>query len=174
MPRSARSLLICLLCLALSLSAAHAKKKKEPCKVCTKTGIDMPISLTAGTVSTPKFHVVQDGYFIAIQAQWTMPANELQCDMGFAANPSHPTCASDPLLEADWRVYDGSRIVAQGTDKGWSNRFGGGQAYLRRYIGFFTGKRKHKYTVEIAFRKNASVLDVTKPHLIISTQGPGS
>jgi len=180
MPRSARGLFICLLTLCLCVSAANAKTKSKSkskskrCAVCTQFGIDMPISLAAGTVTTPKFHVVDDDYSIAIQAQWSMPTSELQCRMGFAPDPSHPNCSTRPLIDVQWRVYDGSRIVSQGIDNGWSNRFDGGQQALRRYIGFFHGQHKHKYVVELTFIKNASMLDVAKPHLIVAIQGPGS
>jgi len=89
--------------------------------------------------------------------------------MGFAVSPSDNHCKWEPLLELNWRVLDGGQVIAEGTDQGKSMDFGANSRSLIKHIGSFRGKAKHRYVVEITFKKDASTLDVTQPHLIVAT-----
>jgi len=134
----------------------------------------MPISLALGTVRTPEFLVKHKTYTMEIRSQWRLPTHALQCRMGFTLIPTDPasnTCRVEPLIELEWSVFDGDRVVAHGSDEGWSNSFAAGSSYLSRYIGHFMGEAKHKYVVAVKFTKDGSELNVTNPRLVIELPG---
>jgi len=139
----------------------------QSCLVCTKTGINMPVSLAPGTVRTPEFPIKRGYYNIKIEVGWLMPTDELRCRMGFAMYPSDNHCKLQSVLETDWKVLDGERVVAQGSDKGRSGAFDADKDHLIRHIGLFRGEPKHKYVVEVTFIKDGSILNVTQPRLIV-------
>lgn len=76
-----------------------------------------------------------------------------------------------PLIELEWRVLDGDRIVAHGSDRGWSNNFEAGARDLSRYVGHFMGESKRKYVVEVRFSRDGSALNVTNPRLVVARPG---
>jgi len=156
------------LCWTLCILAFTSVARSQGCPSCTKGGVDMPISLAAGTVQTPEFTAKHKIYWIAIQSQWLLPTVVLRCKMGFGVVPPSDHCRSEAVLEADWKVFDGDRVVAQGSAKGMSPDFEAGKDYLRRYIGRFDGESKHKYVVKVTFTKDGSSLDVTNPRLIVA------
>jgi hypothetical protein len=156
--------LSCVLSASFQLSA-------QRCEVCTKNGINMPISLVAGTVRTPEFAVQKKYYNIEIDAKWLLPTDELRCRMGFAASPSDNHCKWDSLLETKWRVLDGDRVVAEGFDSGRNTHFEADSRSLTRNIGTFRGEANHRYVVELTFMKDASVLNVTQPRLTVEPPG---
>jgi hypothetical protein len=157
-----------LLVLSLSVSVQlHA----QHCDVCTKNGINMPVSLAAGTVRTPEFVVRNKYYVIDIDAKWLLPDDELRCRMGFVISPSDNHCKLEPLLETKWRVLDGDRVVAEGFDKGRTTHFEADNHALTRNIGGFRGEANHRYSVELIFMKDASVLNVTQPRLTVEPPG---
>jgi hypothetical protein len=137
-----RNPLLYILCLTFVLPA-DAKAREPNCPRDSKHAgyiVDMPISLGIGTVRTPEFAVKRKPYLIAIQAQWLLPAEELKCRMGFALIPSDDRCTLEPLIEAEWTVLDGDRVVAHGLNKGRNNDFEGGACYLGRFLGEFAGR----------------------------------
>ncbi len=164
---NAKQLLICFLCLTGIVPQLYAQR----CPVCTKTGIDMPISLAAGTVRTPEFAAQSKYYNIDIDAKWLLPADELRCRMGFAVSPSDNHCKWEPLLETKWRVLEGDRVIAEGYDKGRTGSFDADNHSLTRNIANFRGESHHRYIVELTFMKDASVLNVTQPRLIVEPPG---
>ncbi len=68
-------------------------------------------------------------------------------------------------------MLDGDRVVAEGLDKGRNNNFDADSHSLTRNIGSFKGEANHRYVVELTFVKDASVLNVTQPRLIVETPG---
>lgn len=128
---------IWLLCCVFGL-AGHSSAQR--CDVCTKNGVDMPISLAAGTVRTPEFAIKKEYYNIAIDVHWLLPTDELRCRMGFAVSPSDRHCRWESLLETKWRVLEGDRVVAEGLDEGWTTAFDASSQSLMRHVGHFRGK----------------------------------
>ena len=151
----------CLLIFALNANA-------QSCPECSKGKVSMPISLAVGTVRTPEFVTSHKIYSIAIQSEWRLPAVVLRCKLGFGVVPPTDKCRAQAVLEADWKVLEGGRVVAQGHAGGISHEFEAGKDYIARYIGDFQGESKHKYVVEVMFTKDGSSLDVTNPRLIVS------
>lgn len=140
----------------------------QQCSYCTKAGVDMPVSLAVGTVRTPEFIAKHRIYWIAIQSQWLLPTENLRCKMGFGVVPPSDQCKSEIVLDGNWRVLEGDRVVAQGAIERISPDFDAGKDYLRRYIGKFNGESKHKYVVEVTLSEDGSSLNVTNPRLIVA------
>jgi hypothetical protein len=128
----------------------------------------MPVSLAVGTVRTPEFPVVVQAYDILIQAQRSLPINQMQCMMGATSNPfESKNCTSDdPLLQAEWTVWDGAHVVAHG-----SSAPSGGSSIAKEQIwkslGGFAGEAGKKYVVEVKFTKDGTPLNVADPRLIV-------
>src|SRR5438552_350704 len=74
--------------------------------------VDMPVSLAAGTARTPDFAVGGHWYWIMIQVEKPLPFQQMICMMGVTTSPlESKNCSSDdPLLRADWTVWDGGQI----------------------------------------------------------------
>lgn len=153
-------------CVLLLGSVASAKGR--PDHPYRDAVVDMPVSLARGTVRTPEFSAKHKIYFISIEAQWLLPTVELRCKMGFGVVPPSDHCKSEVVLGGKWRVLEGDRIVAQGSIERISREFEAGKDYLRRYIGYFNGESKHRYTVEVTFTEDGSSLNATNPRLIVS------
>src|SRR5438067_5744635 len=87
------------------------------CWDCRKPAIDMPVSLAVGTVLTPEFPVKHQVYLIKIEARrGRIPFADMNCMMGTSWGPlSSYNCDKEPVLQAEWTVSDGARVVAQGS-----------------------------------------------------------
>ena len=130
--------------------------------------VDMPVSLAVGTVRTPEFPVVWQWYDILVQVEKPLPFLQMQCMMGVTTGPlDSKNCSSnDPLLRADWTVWDGEHIVDQGSISNkcackFENK------YIFKFLGSFAGEGGKKYVVEVKFTKDGAPLNVANPHLIV-------
>src|ERR1017187_3952672 len=80
--------------------------------------VDMPVSLAIGTVQTPEFSVVKNGWhWIMIQVEKPLPFDQMMCMMGTASSRLDLKYCSgnDPLLRADWVAYEDGHIVLNGS-----------------------------------------------------------
>jgi hypothetical protein len=168
MKRVLRDTLFFALSINLLDPAAFPKTDSAKCPKDTRLSADVPISLGVGTIRTPEFRVKSKPYDIDIRVQWNMPTDELQCKMGFQLSPGYPVCHAEPLIETEWRVWDGEKIVARGIDKGKSEAFEAGACYFARTLGQFTGKANRKYVVEVKVTKDGTPLNATNPHLVVT------
>src|SRR5271157_4447523 len=77
----------------------------------------MPVSLAVGTVRTPEFPVISKWYSILVQVEKPLPFMQMVCMMGVTPSPLDlKYCGSnDPLLRADWTVWEGEHVVARGS-----------------------------------------------------------
>jgi hypothetical protein len=130
--------------------------------------LDIPVSLAAGSVRTPEFPVVGQWYDIMVQVEKPLPFLQMQCMMGVTASPlvSKDCGANDPLLQAQWTVWDGDHIVDKGSNPTrcackFENK------YIFKFLGSFVGERGKKYLVEVKFTKDGTPLNVANPHLIV-------
>jgi hypothetical protein len=134
--------------------------------------VDMPVSLAVGTVRTPEFPVVSHWYWIMIQVQEPLPAQQMRCMMGVTTGPldSKDCTSNDPLLQADWTVWDGEQIVARGSiPSRCACRFDHQGIY--KILGNFAAKAGKKYVVKVKFTKDGTPLNVANPHLIVIKEG---
>src|SRR5260221_2012637 len=134
----------------------------------TRPQIEVPVSLAVGTVRTPEFRVKNQNYHIIIQAERRLPFADMLCMMGLTTGPlSRFNCDKEPLLQADWTVWDGENVVAQGSVHERDGYFDSAKEYLFRYLGNFVGKAGKKYVLEVKFAKDGTPLNATNPHLIV-------
>jgi hypothetical protein len=92
--------------------------------------------------------------------------------MGVASGPLElKDCSNnDPLLRADWTVWDGEHIVDQGSSPNSGDaKFEAKHIY--KFLGKFGGEAGKKYVVKVEFTKDGTPLNVANPHLIITTIG---
>ena len=147
--------------------AAAPKSKKYPQKY---AAMYMPVSLAAGRVRTPEFPVKNEKqwYDIMLQVEKPLPFTEMKCMMGVTSGPLDlKDCTSDdPVLRADWTVWDSGLIVQWGsipdlcacifTDK-----------YIFKLLGSFPAEAGRKYVVQVHFTKDGTPLNVANPHLMV-------
>lgn len=147
------------------LDANTRNRKLRPYK---RSDVDMPVSLVPGTVQTPDFSVTSEWYDIIVQVEKPLPFLQMQCMMGVTSSPleSKDCSSNDPLLQADWTVWDGERLIANGSipdrcacafeDK-----------HIYKSLGSFAGEAGKKYIVQVRFTKDSTPLNVANPHLIV-------
>jgi hypothetical protein len=128
----------------------------------------MLVSLTEGTtVRTPEFMVKNIEYHIDIRVNRGLPFGQLSCLIGGKGHPSH--CAMfhwNNVIDAEWKVFDGEHIVAQGTTPGYGDMAWSGSE-MDRYLGVFTGEANKKYVVEVKFTKDGTALKGLTHRLIV-------
>jgi hypothetical protein len=128
----------------------------------------MPVSLAVGTVRTPEFPVTTEWYDIVIQVEKPLPFMQMQCMMGVTTGPLvlKDCSTDDPLLQADWTVWDGGKLVDQGsTPARCACKFE--NKYIFKFLGVFVGEVGKRYVVEVKFTKDGTPLNVANPHLIV-------
>jgi hypothetical protein len=130
--------------------------------------IYMPVSLAVGTVRTPEFSAVSQWYDILVQVEKPLPFQQMTCMMGVVGGPLDlKYCRSDdPLLRADWTASDGEHVVDHGSipDR-CACKFE--KKYMYKLLGSFSAEAGKKYTVEVRFTKDGTLLNVANPHLIV-------
>jgi hypothetical protein len=142
------------------------------CWGCRKPAVDMPVSLAVGTLRTPEFPVKRQPYLIMIRAEKRLPFDDLNCMLGLDSAMPDPNCNKEPLLQADWIVWDNGRVVDRGSVHRRDGGGGWADASIDRFLGHFVGERNKKYVLEVKFTKDGSALNVTNPHLIVMMTKP--
>ncbi|HUY81588.1 MAG TPA: hypothetical protein VMU92_07685 [Acidobacteriaceae bacterium] len=133
--------------------------------------LDMPVSLAVGTVRTPAFPVASQWYWIMIQVEKPLPFDQMVCMMEGASGIDPKDCSkNDPLLQADWTVWDGDHIVDHGSSTTCSGDMFTNK-FIFKTIGSFAGEAGKKYVLEVKFTKDGTPLNVANPHLIVIRQG---
>ena len=152
-----------LLCLMPGAAARNHKEHRYK-----YSDVDMPVSLARGTVRTPEFAAVSQWYDIIVQIEKPLPFHQLQCMMGVTAGPlEQKGCGdNDPLLQAEWTVWDGGHIVDQGSIPNrcacaFTNK------NISKSLGSFPGEAGKKYVVEVRFTKDGTPLNAANPHLVV-------
>lgn len=133
---------------------------------------DIPVSLALGTVRTSPLPVVAHWYWIMVQVEKPLPFLQMQCMMGVTSGRRDPKDSSsdDPLLQADWTVWDGDRIVARGSIPARCACMSEDK-HIYKFLGGFPGTAGRQYVVEVKFTRDATALNVANPHLIVIKQG---
>jgi hypothetical protein len=172
MKRMSRRALIASLCVVLGVGLMGAKAWASICRFCRKAAVDMPVSLAVGTVRTPEFPVKGQPYLIMIEAEKRLPFADMNCMLGLETPLPDPKCNQEPLLQADWVVWDEGHVVDRGSVHRRDGRGGWANASIDRFLGHFVGERNKKYVLEVKFTKDGSALNVTNPHLIVMMTKP--
>jgi hypothetical protein len=133
-----------------------------------RSDVYMPVSLAVGSVRTPEFAAIAQWYDIIIQVEKPLPFVQMQCMMGVGSNLHDPKDCSnnDPLLRADWTVWDGAHMVDHGSIPGrCACAFEA--KHIFKLLGSFGAEAGKKYVVEVKFTKDGTPLNVANPHLIV-------
>jgi hypothetical protein len=157
-------------CVSVVVPSVSAKRhKNHPYRYSV---VDMPVSLAVGTVQTPEFPVDSHWYWIMIQVEKPLPFNQMRCMMGTVSGPweSRYCNSDDPLLRADWTVWDGEHVLYRGSLPDecacmFTNK------YIFRFLGKFPGEAGRHYVVKVTFTKDGTPLNIANPHLIVTHIG---
>jgi hypothetical protein len=154
--------------LLFGLNASGGSRKDHPYR---HSAVDIPVTLSAGSVRTPEFSAPAHWYWIMIQVEKPLPFQQMQCMMGTTLGPlDKANCNDDPLLQADWRVWEGDRVVEKGTIPDRSAaKFTDKNIF--KFLGNFYAEAGKKYVVEVKFTKDGTPLNVANPHLIVVQEG---
>jgi hypothetical protein len=156
----------------LLLLGSDALAKHRPNHPYRYSVADVPISLAVGTVQTPEFPVASHWYWIMVQVEQAVPPQQMRCMMGVTLGPwDLKDCSSDdPLLRADWTVWDGEHVLYRGSipDNG-GGKFD--NKYIFKVLGKFPGEAGKQYVVKVRFTNDGTPLNVANPHLIVTGVG---
>jgi hypothetical protein len=147
--------------------------KKYPQKY---AAVYMPVSLAVGRVRTPEFRVAKGQWYdIVLQVQVPqMPksarlasAQRLRCLTGATTGPlDERDCGkNDRVLQADWTVWEGGRIVYWGSIPEEDGGTWGADMIIQ--IGSFGLESGKTYVVQVHFTKDGTALSTANPHLIV-------
>jgi hypothetical protein len=131
--------------------------------------VDLPVSLAAEQSVTSNFTLNFDGlYLIQIEAQPTVPPDQLHCLLGVDADPVE--CGStQPVLGANWVLSSTGQEIRRGSAEEQHSALPGNS--VSREIGEFHGEAGHSYTLLITFTRDGSVLNAAHPHLKVAISG---
>jgi hypothetical protein len=169
MRRISSSLMLRIYCGIIVVLSIASTAWAGPCFKCKHEPVVMPVSLAAGTtVRTPEFLVKNVGYTIRIRVNRSVPFDQLSCMIGGNQHP--PDCGMyqrDSVIEAEWKVWDGDRLVVQGTAGGSHGDMAWSSDIMDRYLGQFDGEANKKYVVEVKFIKDGTPLNKFNPRLVV-------
>jgi hypothetical protein len=132
-----------------------------------------PVPLTLGVWRSQEFPVGKHDYHVWLDVDRRLPLEELDCDLGPTARSSHPErqCSTAPLLDLEWRIWDGTTLVKSWTAKpiqaaGWSKES------TSCFLGDFESKKNGYFALELNVRKDAGRLKDLHPRVQI-VKNPG-
>jgi hypothetical protein len=134
------------------------------------SSVYMPVSLAAGRVRTPEFPVEKRSqlYDIMLQFEKPLPFRRMECMVGVTLGPlDRGDCEKDdPVLQADWTVWEGGRIVEWGTIPDECACIFTDKNIFKR-VGSFPSEAGRTYVVQVHFTKDGSGLNLANPHLLV-------
>ena len=157
-----------------ALAGVDAKSGNQKQRQFRHSDVDMPVSLVLGTVQTPEFSVTSEWYDIIVQVEKPLPFVQMVCMMGVTSSPleSKDCSSNDPLLQADWTVWDGEHLVANGSVRdGTTCACAFEDKHIYKSLGSFPAEAGKKYIVQVTFTKDGTPLNIANPHLIVIRHG---
>jgi len=127
------------------------------------------VPLTIGVWHSQEFPVGKHDYHVWLYVDRQMPIDALDCDLG--PPPSGHQCSTPPLLDLEWKIWDGTTLVRNWPANpiaaaAWSN------AATSCFLGGFEGKRNGHFTLELNVKKDAGRLKDLHPRVKI-VKNPG-
>jgi hypothetical protein len=123
-----------------------------------------PVPLSEGIWRSQEFPVGKHDYNVWLDVDRPMPLEELDCDLG----PPRPgyQCNTPPLLDLEWRIWDGTTLVKNWPSKPikagtWSEKS------ISCLLGGFEGKRNGHFILELNVKKDPGRLKDLHPHVQI-------
>jgi len=133
----------------------------------------MPVSLVEGRVRTPEFLVAKSQWYaIVLQVEEPLPPLRMRCMTGATLGPlDAKDCEKDdPILRADWTVWEDERIVEWGSIPNNCGCIFTNENIFKN-VGSFPLDAGKKYVVQVHFTKDGTALNVANPHLIVIPHG---
>jgi hypothetical protein len=128
-----------------------------------------PVPLTAGVWQSAPFPVGKHDYHVWLEVDRRLPLEQLDCDLG-PPGP-HERCDAPPLLDVEWKVWDGDLLV-----KSWPAKPIQAAAWAAAetscFLGDFEGKRNGMFTLEWNVKRDAGRLKELHPQVYI-VKNPG-
>ena len=128
-----------------------------------------PVPLSQGVWRSQEFPVGKHDYHVSLDVDRRMPLEDLDCDLG-APRPGHQ-CNTPPLLDLDWKIWDGATLV-----KNWRANPIKADAWSEKStscrLGGFAGKRNGHFTLELNVKSDAGKLRDLHPRVQI-VKNPG-
>jgi hypothetical protein len=128
-----------------------------------------PVPLSEGVWRSQEFPVGKHAYDVSLNVDRRMPTEELDCDLGPPRDGKQ--CDTAPLLDLEWRIFDGATLVKNWPAKpiradAWS------AATTSCILGGFEGERNGHFTLELNVKKDAGRLKDLHPRVQI-VKNPG-
>jgi hypothetical protein len=128
-----------------------------------------PVPLTEGVWRSEKFPVGKHDYHVWLYVDRRPPSEQLDCEVGSPRPGYH--CDTSPLLDLEWRIWDGATLVQNWPAKpikagSWAATETG------CFLGNFEGKRNSQFTLELNIKKDAERLKELHPRVQI-VKNPG-
>jgi hypothetical protein len=129
--------------------------------------VNTAISLAAGQTISSEFKLNFDGlYLIEIQAQKTLPPDELDCRMGLEASLAR--CKdTPPALAANWSLSSHGQEIRKGSSTE-EHRATVEPETVSRAIGEFQGKAGQEYKLQVTSRGDGGRLAPASPRLRVT------
>jgi hypothetical protein len=128
-----------------------------------------PVPLEQGSWRSQEFPVGKHSYDVWLNVDRRLPLDDLDCDLG--PPPGSHTCSAPPLLDLEWKVWDGAMPV-----KNWPAKPIQAGAWSRTStsvrLGGFEGKRNGHFTFEMNVAKDGGSLKDLHPRVQI-VKNPG-
>jgi hypothetical protein len=138
----------------------------------TRDFLPVNIAISAGgdrNIST-QFRLNFDAlYFIEIEAQKSLPLDQLHCLMGVEADAARCKGVAT-MIDANWSITNDGHEVAHGTSSELHSLSPESQA-VNRVIGEFQGRAGHEYELRVEFAKDLSPLAAAHPRLKVVVAG---
>jgi len=128
-----------------------------------------PVPLTEGIWRSPAFPVGKHAYNISLNVDRRLPLEQLDCDLGPPRSGEH--CDTPPLLDIEWKIWNGTTLV-----KSWPFKpiqaSSWGAAETGCMLGGFEGIRNGHFVLEWNVKKDAGRLKDLHPRVEI-VKNPG-
>ena len=128
-----------------------------------------PVPLSQGVWRSQEFPVGKHDYHVSLDVDRRMPLEDLDCDLG--PPPPGYQCNTPPLLDLDWKIWNGVTLV-----KNWRanpiKADAWGEKSTSCLLGGFEGKRNSHLTLEFDVKSDAGRLRDLHP-LVQIVKNPG-
>lgn len=150
---------------ALNCILSHAAAVSLHCT----SAPSFPVPLTQGVWHSQEFPVGKHDYHVWLNVDRRMPLDDLDCELG--PPRSGHQCSAPPLLDLEWKIWDGAMLVKSWPAKpieaaAWS------AASTSCFLGDFQGKKNGHFTLELNVKKDAGRLKGLHPRVQI-VKNPG-
>jgi hypothetical protein len=152
-----------------SIASTYAARSASAVSLHCTPAPSFPVPLLEGTWQSQEFSIGKHAYNVWLYVDRRMPLDELDCDLG-PPRPEHQ-CSTQPLLDLEWKVLDGTTLV-----KGWPAKPIQASSWSAEatgcFLGGFQGRRNAHFRLELNVKKDPGRLKELHPRIEI-VKNPG-